>query len=134
MDVDKLLEHWAFVHTTVKPIETDEEHTDALARYEQLFAKHMNDPENAVIRSLLENVGVQIHAFESERYIIPEAAPGDVLAFLMDSNGLSQSELAREVSIDQGTISKLLKGVRAFSKAQAKNLGTFFSVPVEVFI
>nr|WP_255676512.1 helix-turn-helix transcriptional regulator [Deinococcus sp. 23YEL01] len=52
----------------------------------------------------------------------------------MDSRGLSQSGLAREVYIDQGTLSKLLTGVRAFSKAYAKALSRFFQVPVELFL
>lgn len=96
--------------------------------HEQVFALQVADPGNTVIGSLLEVLGAQIHRFEAERYVIPEAPPHQVLAYLMDSRGLSQSSLAREVHIDQGTLSKLLTGVRAFSKAHAKALSGFFQV------
>lgn len=134
MDADQLLQHWQYVHPAVKPIETEVEHAAALVRYEQVFALQVADPGNTVIGSLLEVLGAQIHRFEAEQYVIPEAPPHQVLAYLMDSRGLSQSGLAREVHIDQGTLSKLLTGVRTFSKAHAKVLSRFFQVPVELFL
>ncbi|GHG36870.1 hypothetical protein GCM10017784_33970 [Deinococcus indicus] len=105
-----------------------------MCSHEQVFALQVADLGNTVIGSLLKVLGAQIRRFEAEQYVTPEAPPHQVLAYLMNSRGLSRSGLARKVYIDQGTLSKLLTGVRAFSKAHAKALSGFFQVPVELFL
>ena len=132
--IDQLLGHWAYIHAIVKPIELEGEYDTALARYEELFVKHQANPDDAALSGLLESIGDRIFEYEAAYYDIPDATPAQVLAYLMDAKELTQTELAESVQIDQGTISKLLNGARDFSKAQAKKMSIYFSVPMEVFV
>lgn len=129
-DIRELLDHWTHVYPAAQRITTPEAHAAALARYEALFA-HRDAPPAA---ALLELVGERIHEYESGRYALTGATPAAVLAYLMQSNDLTQSALASVTCIDQGTISKLLSGARSFSKTHARRLATYFSVPVELFM
>lgn len=58
-----------------------------------------------------------IERYEDEHHRIePPSGPG-LLAFLLQENGLSQAQLARETGIAKSTLSAILKGRRAMSLA-----------------
>ena len=62
-----------------------------------------------------------IERYESERYAVPDAAPADVLRFLMEQNGLSQRDLAEYLG-SETTVSLVLAGKRELAKNHIRKL------------
>ena len=85
-----------------------------------------------VLAGLVEALGEMIHAYEKRKAPLPEAEPREVLRYLMDEHGLTQSVLSGLAS--QGTISDILSGRREISKALAKKLASRFQVSAAVFL
>jgi HTH-type transcriptional regulator/antitoxin HigA len=117
-----------------RKIETEEENERVLKIVESLMSKGENNlsPEEETLLILLSEL---IEDFEEKAY--PEvgrsSTPRDVLAFLMEQQGLKQKDLV-DIFSSSGTISQVLNGAREISKAQAKALGAKFKVSAELFI
>ena len=84
------------------------------------------------LAGLVEALGEMIHAYEKRQAPMPDAAPREVLRYLMNEHGLKQSDLSGLAS--QGTISDILSGRRGFSKALAKKMAARFQVSAAVFL
>ena len=89
--------------------------------------------ERHPLASLLDLLGDLVAAFEARETLLPQAPPADVLRLLIDSNGLSQADLAAELG-GQPVVSAVLAGKRAINARQAKALGQRFGVSAAVFI
>ena len=70
--------------------------------------------------------------YETERHPIPDANPADVLAFLMDQNGLKLEDLP-EIGT-QSVVSAVLNGKKELDLRQVATLSKRFGVPADVFI
>jgi len=75
-----------------------------------------------------------VEKYEAEHEQIRDASEADVLRLLMESNGLSQTRLAKEVGISQSTISAVLNGARSLTKEQVIALASFFHVAPAAFL
>ena len=75
-----------------------------------------------------------IEVYEDKAHPIPDASEAEVLQMLMESNGLSQSELARMVGISQSTISAVLGGVRSLTKEHVVALAKHFHISPMAFL
>ena len=62
--------------------------------------------------------------------VLPEVA----LAFLLEENGLSQTQIASEPGIDQVNLSAFLNGKRGLSKTNAAKLASRFKVSANLFL
>ena len=71
--------------------------------------------------------------FERNQYKSTHVSGTDMLAYLMDLQGLNQSDLAKELG-GQPIVSKILKGERELNIRQIKALAKRFKVAAEVFI
>lgn len=117
-----------------RKIETEAENERVLKIVESLMSKGEDNlsPEEETLLILLSGL---IEDFEEKAY--PEvgnsSTPRDVLAFLMDQQGLKQKDLV-DIFSSSGTISQVLNGAREISKSQAKALATKFKVSAELFI
>jgi antitoxin component HigA of HigAB toxin-antitoxin module len=60
--------------------------------------------------------------------------PRDVLASLMQDRQLTQVQLEQAGVIAQSTLSQVLNGQRGISKQAAKQLASFFDVPIKIFL
>ena len=106
-------------------------------RTESIFNDLLNkgeerlSPEESRLLALLANL---LEDYE-RRTLAPErdAAPSDILRFLMDRNGLKQSDL-EDVFGSQAAVSKVLNGHRGISKTQAKRLAERFNLSTDAFI
>jgi HTH-type transcriptional regulator/antitoxin HigA len=101
--------------------------------------KHLNELLDAVgtnekhpLYSLLDTLATLIHAYEEEHYPIPESTGADVLRFLMEEHGLTQSDLPEIGS--QGVVSEILNGKRELNVRQIRALAGRFGVSTAVFI
>ena len=86
---------------------------------------------DALLAEVLDYLADHVKAYEDENFHIPEAPPGEVLAFLMEQHGIKQADL--EDCAPQGRISDILSGKRAISKDIAKRLAQRFRVRADVF-
>ena len=69
--------------------------------------------------------------YEEEHYPIPDATGVEVLRFLMDEHGLTQSDLPEVGS--QGVVSEILNGKRELNIRQVRFLAKKFKVSSAVF-
>ena len=115
----------------LRSITSESGYAAAADRLNQLLDAGGADQHNE-LAGLVEALGQMIHAYEQQRHALPEVPPRDVLRYLMDDHGLSQTDLADVAS--QGTISDILAGRRGISKALAKKLAGRFGVSVAVFV
>lgn len=118
--------------TAPKVIKTEEENERYLAVVDSLMAKGEGNltPEEDALLELLADL---IHAFESKAYPIPESAPHEMVAFLLDQRGLKPSDLWPVIG-SKGRVSEILTAKRSISKEQAKKLADFFAVRADLFI
>ena len=93
----------------------------------------VGDDEAHELADLLDLVGQLVEDYEGTRHVIPDAAPHDVLRFLLDQHGLMQSDLASEIG-GQSVVSDILSGKRAINARQAKALAVRFGVSAVAFL
>lgn len=86
----------------------------------------IGDNEKHPLYSLQDMLGMLISLYEEEHYLIPKSTGVDVLRFLMDEHGLSQSDLSK-VSL-QGVVSEILSGRRELNLRQIRVLAKQFKV------
>ena len=89
--------------------------------------------ESHCLMPLLDLLARDVEAYEAKRQTLPEAAPAQVLAFLMQEHGLKQADLAGELG-GQSIVSSILNGKRKFNTRQAKALAKRFHVSPAVFL
>jgi HTH-type transcriptional regulator/antitoxin HigA len=94
----------------------------------------VGDDEDHPLADLLDVVGMLVAQYEDENTpgLRSDAKPVDVLKFLMEQHGLTQSDL-REVGT-QGVVSEILSGDRQINARQAKALAKRFGVSPAVFL
>jgi antitoxin component HigA of HigAB toxin-antitoxin module len=115
--------------------ENEEDYQSLEAMMHYLLDTH--DCEKEPYASLLHLIGTYMHDWELEHdqeLKDMQLPPHQLLAFLMDQQGVSQYQLEKEGLVNQGNLSKILAGKQAISKALAKKLAWRFKVGVEVFI
>lgn len=122
--------HWQNIGPLLT-IRDEREYDVAVERMNELLDEIGTD-ESHPLYSLLDTLGTLIEAYEEEHHSIPEAKGADVLRFLMDEHGLTQSELPEVGS--QGVVSEILNGKRELNVRQIRALAERFQVSSSVFI
>lgn len=112
-------------------IRDEREYDAAVERMNELLDEIGTD-ENHPLYSLLDTLGTLIQAYEEEHHAIPEAKGADVLRFLMDEHGMTQSDLPEVGS--QGVVSEILNGKRELNVRQIRVLAKRFKVSTAVFV
>jgi HTH-type transcriptional regulator/antitoxin HigA len=112
-------------------IRTAKDYKRASAVMEQLLDE-IGEDESHPLADVLDYLANQVEAYEAEHVDIPDAQPRDVLRFLMEQQGLSQTDLSN--CAPQSRISEILNGRREISKELAKALALRFDLNVGVFI
>lgn len=107
------------------------------------------DRATAVINSLLDQGRLNsdqadyldvlsdlVQRFENEAHAIAtdDLTEGEMLAFMMEQQMMSQAELARETGIAVSTISEILAGKRDLTRSQIIKLGQLFHVNPGIFL
>ncbi len=127
---EELQIHW----TNIAPLLTignEREYNAAVKRLNELLDE-IGDNEKHPLYGLLDTLGTLVHACEEEHYPIPEATGTEVLRFLMNEHGLTQSDLPEVGS--QGVISEILNGKRELNVRQVRSLAEKFKVSSAVFV
>jgi HTH-type transcriptional regulator/antitoxin HigA len=115
----------------VTSVHTDEDYAQVRATIDALLDE-VGDNENHPLADVLDYLADQVKAYEDENFQIPDAAPMELLRFLMDQHGLKQEDMAD--CAPQGRISDILNGKRSISKEIAKRFAHRFNVRADVFL
>ena len=127
---EELQTHWMSI-APLLTIRNEREYNTAVKRLNELLDE-IGDNEKHPLYSLLDTLGTLIHAYEEEHYPIPDVAGTEVLRFLMDEHGLTQSDLPEVGS--QGVVSEILNGKRELNVRQIRSLAQKFGVSSAVFV
>lgn len=115
-------------------IESEKDHKVALSVVEKImnFLVTEKNPDEG-IKIYLKTLSDLVSDYEDSKFKSGSVSGKDMLAYLMDLQGLNQSDLAEEVG-GQPIVSKILKGERELNLRQIKALAKRFKVSPEVFI
>lgn len=118
----------------LQSITSENDHKIALTVVEKImnFLVSEKNPDEG-IRVYLKTLSDLISNYEDSKFKSGSISGKDMLAYLMDLQGLTQSDLAKEVG-GQPIVSKILKGERELNLRQIKALAKRFKVSPEVFI
>ena len=135
--LNKLIPAWKGLRTSVPffgPIRNERDYTRMHALMEQLLDL-VGDDEDHPLADLLDVIGVLVAQYEDENTpaLLASSKPLEVLNFLMEQHGLTQSDLRREIGT-QGVVSEILSGNRQINARQAKALAKRFGVSAAVFL
>lgn len=111
-------------------IRTEQDYERAVRILDQLLDE-VGDDQHHPLFGFLEVLGTLIESYESEHVEIRDASGVDVLKFLMEQHGLTQSGLPEVGS--QGVVSEILHGERELNRRQIELLSKRFSVSPAVF-
>ncbi len=126
----ELQQHWTAISPLLS-IRNEHEYDMALERLNRLLDEIGTD-EGHPLYTLLDTLGTLLHTYEEQHYPMPECSGLDVLRFLMEEHGLTQSDLPEIGS--QGVVSDILRGKRELNVRQIRALAKRFHVSPAVFI
>jgi len=127
---EELKVHWKNV-APLLTIRNEGEYNAAVKRLNELLDE-IADNEKHPLYSLLDTLGTLIEVYEEEHYPIPNATGAEILHFLMDEHGLTQSDLPEVGS--QGVVSEILNSKRELNVRQIRLLAKRFKVSTAVFL
>lgn len=122
--------HWENIAPLLM-IRDETEYNAAVKRMNELLDE-IGTNEKHPLYGLLDTLGTLVHAYEEEHFPIPESTGGEALRFLMDENGMTQSDLSEVGS--QGVVSEILNGKRELNVRQVRVLAKKFKVSPAAFV
>jgi HTH-type transcriptional regulator/antitoxin HigA len=115
----------------LRPIRNDEELDRATAMIDSLVTRR--EPLDSSEEDYLEVLGDLTSRYEEQAHPIEPATDAEVLALLMESNGYSQTDVAKGAGIAVSTINEVLAGKRQLTRGHIGKLSKFFHVEPGVF-
>ena len=112
-------------------IQNEQEYDLAVERLNGLIDEVGIDEQHPLY-SLLDTLGTVVHAYEERHQPMPKCKGPDLIRFLMEEHGLTQSHLTEIGS--QGVVSEILAGKRELNVRQIRALSKRFKVSPSVFI
>jgi HTH-type transcriptional regulator/antitoxin HigA len=122
--------HWKNI-SPLLTIRNEREYDAAVERMNELLDE-IGVEESHPLYSFLDTLGTLIQAYEEAHHPIPEAKGAEVLRYLMDEHGLTQSDLPEVGS--QGVVSEILNGKRELNVRQIRALAGRFQISTAVFV
>lgn len=116
----------------LQTITSKAQHATALKVVEKLITL-LNKEADSGAEVYLQTLSELVNDYEKNEYKSLKISGSDMLAYLMELQGLTQTELAKELG-GQPIVSKILKGERELNLRQIKALSKRFKVAPEVFI
>ena len=110
-------------------IRTEQENERYIHLLEEMERKRELDEDE---REFAELLTVLIEKFEDTHYQLRPSTPLEVIAELMDANGLRQKDLV-DVFGTESIVSEVLNGKRELNKDHIKRLSVRFNVSPELF-
>jgi HTH-type transcriptional regulator/antitoxin HigA len=118
----------------LQPISSKVQHNLALKVVEKLISLLNKEVKSeSGVEIYLQTLSDLVRDYEQDEYRSMKVSGSDMLAYLMELQGLTQTDLAKELG-GQPIVSKILKGERELNIRQIKALSKRFKVAPEVFI
>jgi HTH-type transcriptional regulator/antitoxin HigA len=119
------------VEYTPRMIRSEAQYQRVLRQIDQLMRKRkLTRAED----DLLELLASLVAQYEQSRFPAPDVTPGQVVAHLIEARGVTKAELARATGIPRQTITHIVSGSRAVSKANRAKLAKYFRVSPDLFL
>ena len=112
-------------------IRTEQEYDQGVARLNELIDEVGTD-EAHPLYSLLDTLSIVLQAYEDTHYPIPDCEGADVLAYLLEEHGLSESDLP-EIG-PQHIVRDILDGQQELEIRQIRALANRFQVSPSAFV
>jgi HTH-type transcriptional regulator/antitoxin HigA len=126
---EQLKEHWG-ERSPLLRVRTEAEYDQAMERVNELLDEVGEDGSHPLY-DLLDTLSTLVHGYEERHHPIPDCSGAEVLQFLMEKHGLTQSELPEVGSL--GVVSEVLGGKRELNVRQMRALSERFGVSPAVF-
>lgn len=112
-------------------IRSERQLRDAQQVMDRILAKgKLTAGETAYLDALSDLVG----AYEDDHFQLPSASDAEMLRHLLESKGITQTELCRATKLAPSVVSEVLSGKRPFSKDMVGKLARYFDVDKSVLI
>jgi HTH-type transcriptional regulator/antitoxin HigA len=111
-------------------IESDDQLDAAIAVIDSLLAREpLRKGEEQYLGALTDLV----EHYEEHHVRIDASTDGAMLQHLMDSKGVSQTDLVKGTGIQKSTISEVLQDKRALSRSNVQKICNYFGVSTRLF-
>ena len=114
---------------SIKPIKTERDNEEALARIEQLWDAQPNTPEGDELDVLV----TLVQAFEEAHYPIEAPNPVEAIRFRMEQAGLEDADLVPYLG-QRSRVSEVLSFKRRLSIGMIRKLNEGLKIPLESLI
>jgi HTH-type transcriptional regulator/antitoxin HigA len=118
-------------HVPLGPILTEKDYTQRVQLLDSLLDA-IGTNEAHPLGDLLDLLATQIEAYERQQPTMPEATPIEVLRYLMEEHGLTQTDMAEDLG-GQSVVSAILRGKRQLNAQHIAALAARFHVSPAVF-
>jgi HTH-type transcriptional regulator/antitoxin HigA len=129
--VKTAIEHWSYVAPLLQPARNAKEYAQLVEALDAAIDAGGADEKHPLAR-LVDYLGDLVAEYEAKDKMPAAATGADALRYLMQRDGLRQSDLPELGS--QGVVSELLSGRREFNARQAKALAERFGVSAALFL
>jgi HTH-type transcriptional regulator / antitoxin HigA len=129
--IKEIAETWPFIQNIFSVPHTEQEYLKLVKLLDGLIDEVGNE-ETHPLASLMETIGSLIETYESKNFNDLKGNSLDALKYLMEEQGLKQSDLPEIGS--QGVVSEILSGKRKLNLRQVKRLSERFKVSPAVFV
>lgn len=129
--IKQAAEHWHFVSPLLRKPKNEADY-DVLVRALDELLDLTGEDESHPLMSLVDILSDWIEAYDQLHRPMPLASGVDVLRYLMNEHGLTQSDLPGVGA--QSVVSEVLSGKRQLNLRQIRWLAERFGVSVETFI
>ncbi len=114
----------------LRPIRSEAELDEAIATVDSLVDKEALEPAEVDYLAVLSDL---VEQYEEQTQWIPPASDAEMLRHLLEAQGATQVEVARETGIIESTISAVLAGKRLLTREHIGKLSRYFKVSPSVF-
>ena len=130
MNKKSLMNIWSKASEFLSVIETKKQYKQSVKLLDMLIDE-IGEDEKHPLSSLIDTIGILIADYEDKHIKEFTNNPIENLKYLMNEQGLTQSDLPEVGS--QGVVSEILNGKRELNKNQIKGLSKRFKVSPSVF-
>lgn len=113
----------------IKPIKTDADHKQALARLELLMEAQPDTPEG----DELDILATLVDAYERQHHAIEPPHPVEAIRFRMEQMGLVDADLTPIIG-QRGRVSEVLNFKRPLTLPMIRRLNATLHIPAETLI
>ena len=113
----------------ISPIETKQDHENALNRIEALWEAQPNTPKG----DEFEILATLIHVYENEHCPIDAPDPVEAIKFRMEQQGLEDIDLVPMLG-QRSRVTEILKKQRKLSITMIRKLNTMLNIPLDSLI